>query len=145
MKDDTGLTDDPNDPRLSHGVDSAPVAQAPIYLVLSDAERARGHVEPLRRSYIHLKCGAQTTMAHAIAETYARDPRFYGATYCVHCQMHRPLVEFVWATVPPQSMVPVERYMKDGPCWCLSEEEPHTGWIHAPRCLELRAHSKRVV
>jgi hypothetical protein len=35
-------------------------------------------------------------MGLALCETYARDPKFYGATYCVHCQMHRPLAEFVW-------------------------------------------------
>jgi hypothetical protein len=38
-------------------------------------------------------------MGQAIAETYARDPKFYGATYCVHCDMHRPVGpdgEFVW-------------------------------------------------
>lgn len=41
-------------------------------------------------------CGAITTMGHAIAETYARDPKFYGATYCTGCQKHRPVAEFVW-------------------------------------------------
>ncbi len=41
-------------------------------------------------------CGTVTTMARALAETYARDPHFYGATYCCTCQMHRPVAEFVW-------------------------------------------------
>lgn len=41
-------------------------------------------------------CGTVTTMGLAIAETYARDPKFYGSTYCVHCQMHRALNEFLW-------------------------------------------------
>jgi len=44
-------------------------------------------------------CGARTTMATALAETYARNPRFYGATYCTGCRMHRPVGEngeFVW-------------------------------------------------
>lgn len=41
-------------------------------------------------------CGAVTTMARAIAETYARNPEFYGATYCIKCQMHKPVAEFVW-------------------------------------------------
>ena len=44
-------------------------------------------------------CGTCTTMGQAIAETYARDPRFYGATYCCGCNMHRPVGaqgEFVW-------------------------------------------------
>lgn len=41
-------------------------------------------------------CGQTTTMGHAIAETYARDPSFYGGTYCVTCSMHKPVAEFVW-------------------------------------------------
>lgn len=93
------LTDDPNDPRLTRGADSEPVPQAPAYLVLSEAERAAGFVRPVRQSYQHLTCGSVTTMGRAIAETYARQPDFYGATYCVHCGMHRPVGEggeFVW-------------------------------------------------
>jgi hypothetical protein len=35
-------------------------------------------------------------MGQALAETYARDPKFYGATYCCHCQMHKSVREFVW-------------------------------------------------
>jgi hypothetical protein len=41
-------------------------------------------------------CGTVTTMGRAIAETYARDNTFYGATMCVHCRKHLPLEEFVW-------------------------------------------------
>jgi hypothetical protein len=44
-------------------------------------------------------CGGVTTMAPAIAETYARDPYFYGSTYCVGCGMHRRVGlrgEFLW-------------------------------------------------
>lgn len=27
------------------------------------------------------------------------------------------------------------RWMLDGtPCWCVSADEPHEGWIHAPAC-----------
>ena len=48
------LTTDPNDPRLTRGVDSAPVSQAAVYLVLSEEERAKGFVRPVRRSYIHI-------------------------------------------------------------------------------------------
>jgi len=92
----TGVTDDPTDPRLTHGPDAAPVPQAEVYLVLSEAERAKGFVRPLRDDYKHLTCGKTTRMGRALAETYARDPTFYGGTYCVYCQMHRPLVEFVW-------------------------------------------------
>ena len=41
-------------------------------------------------------CGSVTTMAPDIAETYARDPKFYGATFCVGCGKHLPLEQFVW-------------------------------------------------
>jgi hypothetical protein len=41
-------------------------------------------------------CNTVTTMSLGLAETYARDPHFYGATYCVECQMHRPIDEFTW-------------------------------------------------
>lgn len=44
-------------------------------------------------------CGTVTTMGQAIAETYARDPHFYGATFCVGCGKHLPVGEsgeFVW-------------------------------------------------
>lgn len=92
------VTSDPSDPRLTHGSNTEPVPQAEVYLVLSEEERAKGFVRPLRRSYIHQGgCGATTTMGLALCETYARDPKFYGATYCVSCGMHRPLTEFVWA------------------------------------------------
>lgn len=31
------------------------------------------------------------------------------------------------------------RTMPDGsPCWCVSDDEPHEGWIHAPLCLARR-------
>jgi hypothetical protein len=93
------LTSDPSDPRLTHGADTEPVDQAESYLVLSEDERAQGFVRPVRLSYIHEACGAVTTMGRPIAETYARDPRFYGSTYCTTCRMHRPVGaagEFVW-------------------------------------------------
>lgn len=41
-------------------------------------------------------CGAVTRMSREIAETYARDPAFYGSTFCVGCRAHLPVEEFVW-------------------------------------------------
>lgn len=70
------------------------------YVVLCDAERAKGFVRPVRRSYIHLLCGGVTTMGQSIAETYARDPYFYSGTFCIDCGKHFPVGEdgeFVWA------------------------------------------------
>ena len=90
------LTTDPNDKRLGRGVDDAPRPQNEVYLVLSEEERAKGFTRPLRRSYIHRICGTETTMGLALCETYARDPKFYGATYCCGCAMHKPVGEFVW-------------------------------------------------
>jgi hypothetical protein len=123
------------------------------YVVLSEAERARGFVRPVRRTYLHVGppgpkhplreltpdeltryadvgyvkyerypsdpksstlgrfwtqaqldrvgkgCGSITTMGAAIAKTYARDPHFYGGTFCCGCGAHFPVGrdgEFVW-------------------------------------------------
>lgn len=41
-------------------------------------------------------CGQATTMSQEIAETYARNPKFYGGTFCVGCGKHLPLREFRW-------------------------------------------------
>ncbi len=142
------LTTDPTDPRLGHGVDEEPTGQHEAYLVLSEEERAKGFVRPVRLSYRHVGasgptypladltdeqkamfgddyvkyeaypeskhpatgrywtqeqldnvgagCGTVTTMHHAIAETYARSPSYYGATLCVHCGKHLAVDEFIW-------------------------------------------------
>lgn len=69
------------------------------YVVLSDEERAKGFVRPVRRTYRHLHCQTITTMGISIAETYARDPSFYGSTFCVQCNGHFPVGssgQFVW-------------------------------------------------
>jgi hypothetical protein len=42
-------------------------------------------------------CQTETTMGRALAETYARDPGFYGGTFCCACRKHLPVGEFVWA------------------------------------------------
>ena len=124
------------------------------YWVLSAEERAKGFVEPVRKSYKHVGiagpkagtlrdltaeeherydkydyvkfetyekghksaavgrfwtqaqldsvgkgCGAVTSMGSTIAETYARQPEFYGSTFCVNCGTHLRVGEdgeFVW-------------------------------------------------
>lgn len=92
----TPTTTDPNDPGLGYGTDEAPGPQNEKYLVLPEADRAKGFVRPVRRSYIHLKCGTVTTMSQDIAETYVRSPKFYGSTYCTGCRMHMGVAEFRW-------------------------------------------------
>lgn len=91
------LTTDPKHPDLGHGVDTKKIPQHDVYLVLSDEEIAKGFVRPLRRSYVHDKCGETTTMGLKLCETYAREPKFYGSTYCTHCSMHLPVAEFKWS------------------------------------------------
>lgn len=87
--------------------------QQKAYVVLTEEERAKGFVRPVRNAYVHVGkgavfdgavlvklgeggCGALTKMSREIAETYARDPNFYSGTFCTACREHRPLDEFVW-------------------------------------------------
>jgi hypothetical protein len=67
------------------------------YWVLNKEERAKGFVRPVRSKYMHKACGTFTTMGTALSETYARDPSFYTATFCVKCGTHFPVAEFFWA------------------------------------------------
>lgn len=152
------LTTDPKDPRLCHGHDDEPGPQCEVYLVLSEEERAKGFVRPVRTAYVHIGrslshykgihrmlsedeqkeypdkkyvavmtslekedgsflggsyvtqeeleayqfgkriggCNFPTSMGIALAETYARDPNFYGSTYCSFCRKHLPVSEFRW-------------------------------------------------
>lgn len=155
------LTSDRNDPRLKEGQKNE-TGQHDIYLVLSDEERSKGFIRPVRNSYVHVGkkpnwkevhrmldederaeskkeypnrdeyvavmtvlvdrhgkfaggtyvtqkeldawesgkllggCGTLTTMGNVLSETYARDPKFYGATFCCGCNKHLPVDEFVW-------------------------------------------------
>ena len=86
------------------------------YVVLSEEERAKGFIRPVRDAYVHIGkftqlvndagenshevrmggCGTKTVMGLSIAETYARDPKFYSGTFCCGCGKHLPLNEFVW-------------------------------------------------
>jgi len=122
-----------------------------VYLVLSDGERDKGFVRPVRRAYMHVGppgprfpllelteeqherydeygyvkyeeypdeveglgrywtqarldkvgvgCRVVTYMGQELAETYARQPGFYGSTWCCGCNTHLPVGadgEFVW-------------------------------------------------
>lgn len=144
------LTTDKDDPDLKV---VEPSGMQKKYLVLSDEERAKGFVRPVRRSYKHVGlptpkytlldlteeqhklydgygyvkyeqypknaegnalgtfwtqerldkinngCGTVTTMGLTLCETYARQPNFYGATYCAGCGAHYPVGEkgeFIW-------------------------------------------------
>lgn len=94
-----GAVTDPSDEGLRK---IRPDGQQENYLVLSAEERAKGFVRPLRSSYRHLACTGITSMGPALSETYARNPKFYGGTFCCNCGEHFPLKlpdgspAFVW-------------------------------------------------
>ena len=87
-------------PGLENAGAPAPInpetGQHEAYWILSAEERAKGFIRPVRESYVHTKCGVVTTMALAIAETYARQPTYYGSTFCTACSGHFPVAEFTW-------------------------------------------------
>lgn len=89
------------------------------YIVLCPDERAKGFIRPYRDAYKHIGrlepvrgdiehgddpiissrvggCGSVTTMGRALSETYARNNSFYSHTFCVSCNRHLPVAEFVW-------------------------------------------------
>lgn len=102
MSENTTLTDgSPVTPDHREIISNGPFkGQQKDYVVLSEEERAKGFVRPVRRSYVHEKCGVVTTMGQALAETYARDPYFYSGTFCCGCRAHFPVGEidgeFLW-------------------------------------------------
>lgn len=73
------LTTDPQDPRLGHGTDREPGPQNAAYLVLSDKERAKGFVRPVRLSYRHVGTpGPRWPLRDLTAE---EQERYAGAGY----------------------------------------------------------------
>jgi hypothetical protein len=91
------LKTDPNDPRLKrYSGEEKPAPQGEVYLVRPDEEIKKGFVRPVRRTYVHDKCGVATKMGLKLSKKYAREPKFYGATYCVGCSAHFPVSQFKW-------------------------------------------------
>lgn len=100
--DDRRTTTDGLPPRPGYEHASAPAPIEPstgqheAYWVLSETERAKGFVRPVRWSYTHKTCGTSTKMGLALCETYAREPGYYSHTFCVQCRDHFPVAEFTW-------------------------------------------------
>lgn len=42
-------------------------------------------------------CGTVTHMPRSISETYAKNPHYYGSTFCCGCGVHLPVAQFVWS------------------------------------------------
>lgn len=80
-------------------VEKLPDGQHVDHWILSDTERAKGFVRPVRQSYVHTVCGVETRMPLKIAETYAANPKFYGSTFCCGCGTYLPVGangDFLW-------------------------------------------------
>jgi hypothetical protein len=67
---------------------------------LTEDEKKAGLIRPLRRKYIHFHCGKVSTlqppkpgMTLDTAETFAKDPAFFGSMLCQNCGMHFRCVE----------------------------------------------------
>lgn len=108
------ITFDPNNSELNKHSENG---QHKTYLALSEEERAKGFIRPIRTKYIHVgidgneidpkdmskhgrtgnACGVLTVMNRILAETYARAPKFYTHTFCIGCNTHLPVAEFKWA------------------------------------------------
>jgi hypothetical protein len=91
----------PPRPGFESGPAPAPIepatGQHQAYWVLPEEERRKGFVRPVRTTV--------TTMGAALAETYARDPGYYGATFCCACRDHFPVGEHGEFTWPDGSKV----------------------------------------
>ena len=76
---------------------------------VSDEERAKGFVRPVRTTYRHVLCGGQTSVPLPIAEIFARDVSAYNGTFCCYCGQQFRLTDsegdpaFLW--VPDGSPV----------------------------------------
>lgn len=102
------MTIDRNDPLLRETHQDGPLkGQQKAYLVLSEEERQKGFIRPVRYKYKHVACGCVTTMWRDIAETYSRSPKFYSGTFCSWCKDHFDLVDqwgqpaFLWEDGEP--------------------------------------------
>jgi hypothetical protein len=122
------LTDDPNDPRLTHGADTQPGPQNEVYLVLSEEDRAKGFVRPLRRAYVHVDgCGALTT------------PRPHGDR-CARCEpghrggSDRPMTGAVTFTAPCDRCQTLARWTQGGNQVVVLPDDYH---VRCPHCDEI--------
>lgn len=73
---------------------SRPIKKATY--ILTDKERDRGYVRPVRQTYTHKKCGKDTMLAIALAQGFAGDLSFLREAYCTTCGKHFPVSDFLW-------------------------------------------------
>lgn len=96
------LTSDPTDPRLGHGSNDEPVPQNEGYLVLSDEERAKGFVRPVRTKLGSTgEEGSMSDPRCVVSSRHtdpAKTPRALDGLYV--CRGHRLKVERMIAELP---------------------------------------------
>lgn len=63
---------------------------------MTDEERAKGYVRPLRFTYVHTTCGSETVMTKGSAELWAKQPGRQPETFCGRCHADFPAAQFVW-------------------------------------------------
>ena len=67
------------------------------YPMLSDQEKSKGFVRPLRYTYFHPICSGTTMMSDEVAATFAKDPKFHVDLYCYKCKQNLKVNEFLWS------------------------------------------------
>lgn len=89
--------DDANDANEFDYGEKQPDGQYENYPTTEEGEP----VQPVRRKYVHDDdengCGTVTRMSTSIARSVARDPEYYGKTFCADCGEHVPVSEVSWA------------------------------------------------
>lgn len=54
-------------------------------------------VTNFRNAVIHVGgCNLYTRLPHEVAENFARNPNYYPAIFCYHCNQNYPVSEFIW-------------------------------------------------
>lgn len=82
----------------SHLVEG-PRRRAKVTWALSDEDKRKGRLRPLRYVYLHETCGALTKVSVTTAEFMASQPYAFKRAYCAHCRAQfaaGPDGEFTW-------------------------------------------------
>ena len=94
------------------------------YPTITDGE----YKNPVRSLYRHNRCKAITAISNEIAETYAKDPKYYSHTFCGQCRDHLPVSEFLWMDGGIVTSVVVG----DIEVLAVNEDSPIVGYVMDP-------------
>lgn len=87
------LTTDPNDPGLKH-VDASGMQKT--YPVLSDEERAKGFVRPVRRSYVHVGVRPKHPLRDLTPDEHERYDQYGYVAYEQYPESEAPVTGRFW-------------------------------------------------